>query len=209
MNKNKCIIFAAGDYYGGFERDEGDFIIAADAGYHHLASRGISPDLLLGDFDTIGSIPENLERVTFPAEKDYTDTELAILEGIDRGFTSFTVCGALGGKRLEHTLGNLSLAAAYAKKGYDITLTDGDYTVKALHNSKLCFDKNEKGYVSVFSISGKAQGVSISGLKYTLSNATLDSSNPTLCISNEFTGNSAEISVSDGTVLIMWQKSKN
>ena len=203
--KKICYIFAAGDYCGNIEKNDNDLILAADAGYHHLEKIGIIPDVLLGDFDTIGTVPEHKCIVKFPKEKDFTDTELAIKHGLEQGYDTFVICGALGGKRPEHTLGNLSLAASYAERGFDITLTDGNYIVKAIHDSACCFDGSEKGFVSVFSISGKASGVSIKGLRYTLTDAVLDSSNPTLCISNEFIGDKATISVKSGTLLIMWQ----
>lgn len=204
-----CYIFAAGDFDGTVDKHENDLIIAADAGFHHLKKLNINPDILLGDFDTIGSIPEHQNIIKYPAEKDYTDTELALIEGIRHGYTAFNICGALGGKRLEHTIANLTLAASYAEKGYDIMLTDGNYNVKAIHNSELHFKGNEKGFVSVFTISGKAKGVYESGLKYSLENAVIDCSNPTLCVSNEFIGEKACISVEDGTLLIIWQNNKN
>ncbi len=206
---NICYIFAAGEFYGSISKNENDLIIAADAGYHHLTVRGISPDILLGDFDTIGEIPDHANIKRFPAEKDYTDTELAIIEGIEQGCEKFIICGALGGKRLEHTVANLTLAASYAQKGCDITLTDGEYYVKAIHNSALEFNENEKGFVSVFTLSGKAVGVNVKGLKYELSDAVLDSDSPTLGVSNEFIGNRASISVADGTLIIIWQKKEN
>lgn len=207
--KNTCFIFAAGDFEGSIEKRSGDLIIAADAGYHHLAHIGISPDILLGDFDTIGSLPENELTIRFPAEKDYTDTELAIMEGIRRGYKMFVICGALGGKRLEHTIANIALSASYGQRGYEVMLTDGNYYITSLHNSKVEFSKEENGFISVFPFFGEAKGVSINGLKYPLENSTLDSSNPTLCVSNEFCGKRAEISVTDGTVIIIWQKSKD
>ena len=207
--KKTCYIFAAGDFEGSFEKREGDLLIAADAGFHHLKKLGISPDILLGDFDTIGEIPKHENTLVFPAEKDYTDTELAIMEGIRRGFGSFMIFGALGGKRLEHTIANIALASGYAERGYEVTLSDGNYYVASLHDSCLEFDEKQKGFVSVFPYLNAAKGVSIRGLKYPLENATLDSSNHTLCVSNEFIGKRAEISVSDGTVIIIWQKSKD
>lgn len=206
MVKDTCFIFAAGDFYGDISLSENSLIIAADAGYHHLRKRGIVPDILIGDFDTIGQIPDICETITFPCEKDYTDTELAMLEAIKRGYKTFVICGATGGKRLEHTIANIKLCESYAIKGYDITLTDGNYLIKSIHNAKLDFSENEKGFISVFSLSGKAEGVSINGLKYPLENATLDFSNPTLCVSNEFIGQQSSVSVENGTITIIWQR---
>lgn len=205
MKDSICYIFAAGDFDGSITKNDGDIIIAADAGYRHLEKMNIIPDILLGDFDTIGDIPNHPDIRQFPKEKDYTDTELALIEGINLGYERFAVFGAIGGKRLEHTVANLTLAASYAEKGYDITLSDGNYTVKAIHNSTFTFNGDEKGFVSVFTLSGKAEGVYEYGLKYTLEDAVLDCSNPTLCVSNEFIGEKACVSVKNGTLLIIWQ----
>ncbi len=203
-----CYIFAAGDFRGSFRKKANDLVIAADAGYRHLEEMGIYPDVLLGDFDTIGEMPKVSDTISFSPVKDFTDTELSIMEGIKRGFHKFTICGAIGGKRFEHTIANLSLAAAYAQKGYDITLTDGNYVVIALHNNSYRFTGKENGFISAFCLSGKAEGVNINGLKYTLTDGTLDSENPSLCVSNEFIGAPAEISVKNGTILIIWQSSE-
>ena len=128
------------------------------------------------------------------------------MEAIRRGYKTFIICGALGGKRLEHTLANIKLCESYAIKGYDVTLTDGQYLVKAIHNSKIDFSETEQGFISVFSLSGKAEGVKIDGLKYPLENAVLDFSNPTLCVSNEFIGQKSSISVENGTITIIWKR---
>lgn len=207
--KKICYIFAAGDFNGNIEKHNGDLIIAADAGFHHLEKMSVSPDIILGDFDTIGNLPDHPSIKRFPAEKDYTDTELAILEGIRLGYDTFIICGALGGKRLEHTVANIHLAACFAEKGYDITLTDGSYTVKALHNGSMEFCGEQTGFISVFPILGKAEGISIKGLKYELCGAVLDSTCPTLGVSNEFIGITAQISVEKGTVIIIWKNMKN
>lgn len=204
-----CYIFAAGDFCGDVNPGTNDLIIAADAGYHHVSKLGLHPDIILGDFDTIGDIPNHNNIIRFPAEKDYTDTELSIIEGIKCGFGKFIICGALGGSRLEHTIANIYLAASYCEKGYDITLTDGNYNICPLHNGTKNFDEKDSGFISVFPISGAANGVSESGLKYHLENATLDSSNPTLCVSNEFIGAPSSISVSSGTIIIIWRNNLN
>ena len=203
----RCIIFSAGDYKGGYSKKDGDYIIAADAGYHHLEKLKICPDMLLGDFDTIQSIPDHNNIITFNKDKDYTDTELAVIEGIKMGFREFVIYGALGGKRLEHTIANIKLCESYSEKGCSVLISDGDYYVTALSNSQMTFSKDEKGYISVFSLSGKAEGVSIKGLKYELYKADIDEKNPTLCVSNEFIGKDAAISVEKGTVTIIWQRS--
>lgn len=203
-----CYIFAAGDFYGNIKKRECDFFICADAGYRHLSKRNVFPDLLVGDFDSISELPSGCEIKQFPPEKDETDTEIALKEGIFRGFSQFVICGAIGGDRLDHTLANLALGASYASRGFDITLTDGKTIIKPLHNGTLNFSEDESGYVSVFPFFSSARCVTENGLKYPLSNATLDISNPTLCVSNEFCHKKAKISVDDGTILVVWNNEK-
>lgn len=205
MHKKTCYIFAAGDFCGHIKKNSNDIIIAADAGFHHLEKIGLTPDVLLGDFDTIGEIPSGFETVTYPCEKDYTDTELALIEGINRGFKHFIICGAVGGKRLEHTIANLKLASSYAAKGYCLTLTDGDCIVKTLHNNEVTFDEAERGFISIFALDGAVSGLTIEGLKYPLDNAVLDETTPTLCVSNEFIGKNSHIKVENGTVIILYR----
>ena len=91
-----CHIFAAGDFSGDFMYTTGDMIIAADAGYAHLKKLNITPDILIGDFDTIEEMPEHLKNVIrFPTEKDYTDTEIAIMEAQNKGADKIFLFGAV------------------------------------------------------------------------------------------------------------------
>lgn len=94
-----------------------DYVIAADAGYMQLG--GIRPDLVVGDFDSLGFAPENERVVRHPARKDDTDTLLAVKLGLEKGCTRFVILGGLGG-RLDHTIANiqtLSYLAARAARG--------------------------------------------------------------------------------------------
>ncbi len=205
MKKRHCYIFAAGDFNGTFKRTPDSFIIAADAGYDRLFSFGLTPDLLIGDFDSISDIPVGIEKLTFPSKKDFTDTHLAIDEALKRGFKKITVIGAFGGQRLDHTISNIQSAVFFSQTNADITFTDGINFVKAIRNGKISFDSGYSGYISVFCFSGKAEGVSINGLKYELTKAVLTDYEP-LGVSNEFTGKTAEISVENGTLIIIYQK---
>ncbi len=204
MNKH-CVIFAAGDVYSDIDIPSDSLIIAADAGYEHARRLGVTVHLLVGDFDSLSDIPSEVERVTYPADKDYTDTELAINIGIEKGCENFTVVGALGGKRFEHTVSNLQLAAGISKQGLNITLTDGKTVIKAITDGSIQFDEAERGYISVFSFDGNAEGVTLKGLKYELDNVPLACTG-TLGVSNEFTEKRAEVSVTHGTLLIIYHR---
>ena len=78
---NICYIVGAGDNTGtNFTKKENDYVIAVDGGYKIVKKLGISPDLTLGDFDSLGYVPDELNIKTFQVEKDYTDTMIAVME---------------------------------------------------------------------------------------------------------------------------------
>ena len=84
MEARYCYIFGAAEFDGNlkFKPDQGrDFIIAADAGYRHLQALGIPPDMLIGDFDSLGEVPKGVELLRFPVMKDDTDLMLAVKYG--------------------------------------------------------------------------------------------------------------------------------
>ena len=115
-----CYIVGAGECTEEFLPQAGDLLIAADGGYRHLAARGLVPDLLLGDFDSLeGRLPD-CPTLRYPAEKDDTDTALAIAAGEERGYREFRIYGALGGARIDHTVAMLATLLACARRGLSI-----------------------------------------------------------------------------------------
>lgn len=114
-----CYIVGAGDFTPrGFAPVPGDLVLAADGGYRALYSLGYTPDLLLGDFDSLGDLPlpPDLPVLRFPARKDDTDTGLALRHGLDRGFRDFALYGCAGG-RVDHLLANLQSMARVSRLG--------------------------------------------------------------------------------------------
>ena len=110
MNKKICRIVGAGDFKDFFH-NKSDFIIAADGGYDYLKKINVTPDILLGDFDSIKSIPDpKQKKIKFKPEKDFTDIYAAIRFGIKSGCKIFHIYGALG-KRFDHSLANIQLLA--------------------------------------------------------------------------------------------------
>lgn len=202
---NNCYIVGAGELYGRFSPDKDDLVIAADGGYDSLVRLGIRCDLLIGDLDSVSKIPEGIEIIRFKKEKDETDLHLAYLEGARRGFTSFHIYGAVGG-RSDHTLAAYSLLLFIAERGETARLYGRDEVALIVRNgaTRVCGDAGDR--ISVFAFGGSAVGVDIRGLYYTLSDATLTPSFP-LGVSNEFTCDDAEISVKDGALLVIYEKS--
>ena len=199
-NTPTCYIICALPQNHSFSPKPGDLVIAADGGYAHLG--GIKPDLVVGDFDSLGYVPADEQVVRHPAEKDDTDTMLAAKIGIERGYRAFVLLGGVGG-RLDHTLANIQTLAFLREHGARAALIGEDETITLLHNESLRFRAELSGTVSVFSYGAVAYGVYERGLAYALTNATLTDSNP-LGVSNAFTGAPAEVSVRAGRLLVLY-----
>lgn len=181
-----------------------DLIIAADKGYETLLKNEISPDLVVGDFDSLNYIPNHPNTVLHPVKKDDTDTFLSVEEGFDRGYKSFVILGGIGGRRLDHTIANIQTLIHIAKGGGRGVLLGKNTVITAINNAKIFLPDKKRGFLSVFSFGAPAKEVEIKGFKYELSGAALDCATP-LGVSNEFIGRkNAFISVKKGTLVIMW-----
>ncbi len=203
----RCFIFAAGTFHGLYERPrEGeDFVIAADAGYHTCREVGIVPDLLIGDFDSMEQ-PSDFENITrAPVEKDDTDMMLAIKAGLEKECKDFILYGGTGGKRLDHTLANLQALLYLRRHGARGFLFDQEFCWTAMENESLhLFREVEWGLLSLFALGEQAEGVTIVGAQYPLTEGTLQAAFP-LGVSNHFLQPEAMIRVKRGAVLVGWQ----
>ena len=201
-----CYIVGAGDSGAlSFSPGEQDMVIAADAGYARLAEAGIKADLIIGDFDSLGSVPGEDNVIVLPAVKDVTDTWAAVEQGLRRGYKKFVLYGCTGG-RFDHTMANLQTAAYLAGQGMECRMIGRTQTVAALSaGMELVFEAEKTGYISVFSHTDCCEGVTIRGLKYELEAATLTNRFP-LGVSNEFTGRRASISVTGGIALVVYDR---
>ena len=182
----------------------GEFVIAADGGVKALENRGLRWDLALGDFDSLGRVPEGGEVLRYPAEKDETDMHLALREGFARGYRRFVIYGGLGG-RLDHSLANLQLLRGLAEQGGRGFLVSADTVATAVTDGALYFGPDMRGTVSVLCAGDRAEGVTLTGLRYPLTDAVLTGGVP-LGMSNEFTGVPACVSVFGGTLWVLWQE---
>ena len=200
-----CYIAGAGEFVENVLPDEGDYIIAADGGYLALTSRGITPDLVVGDFDSLGEAPDHPNIIRSPIEKDDTDMMLAVKQGLERGCKFFTINGGLGG-RLDQTLANIQILAYLAENDAFGTLLGLDVCIIAIKGGEveLSVDTTKGKTISIFSHGEKAEGVTLKGLKYPLDNVTITNTYP-IGISNEFTNEDVVISVNSGTLIIMWE----
>jgi len=199
-----CIIFCAGEFDALISPlQPGDFIIAADGGLRHLEALGIQPDEILGDFDSLGYVP-NHSRV-YPVRKDDTDAMLAIRRGLSLEMKSFFLYGGMDGPRPDHTLANYQALQFLADSGAWGYLIGKSYIATVIQNGRLVFPPVEDGILSVFALGADAARVTLEGLSYPLSDSILTSSFP-LGVSNHFTGNKAVISVREGSLLVLWER---
>lgn len=197
-----CYIIAAGDAEKiVFERSKNDLVIACDAGLKHCECNKIVPDMIIGDFDSLGYIPEKENTLVLPVAKDDTDTSFAVKYAMDKGYDRFVIFGGTGGKRPEHTYANIALLALISKNGGEGFLACDDYTITAITDSKINFKSGLRGDVSVFSFDTHSFGVTEKGLLYSLTDAMLENS-IVIGISNSFTGQESCISVEKGTLII-------
>lgn len=180
-----------------------DLCIAADQGYHTAKALGERIDLLLGDFDSIGSVPrdEGVEVQQVPAEKDYTDTQLAVEIALERGAEDIVIIGGLSG-RLDHTLSTLAILEDLYARGVYCTVTDGQNRARYMKSTSTLIARSPYKYLSLIAADEVVKGVDIEGCKYPLKKATLRRSHQ-FAVSNEITGNVAFISVKKGGVFII------
>lgn len=202
MEQGICYLIGAGRNTGlDFTPTANDYVIAVDGGLTFLEEAGIAPDLIIGDFDTLGYCPEGPNVIRLDTAKDDTDTLAALREGIRRGYSMFHLYCGTGG-RIDHTIANLQLLAFLAQDGRQGFLHEGETVLTAITDGTLYLPPREGGYLSVFACSEQAEGVFLRGLKYELEDACLTNTFP-LGTSNEFMGPAGSISVRKGTLLIV------
>jgi len=203
VEKRRCVIVAAGKT----ESDEilkkniyyDDYIIAADAGYSKLKSAGITPHLIVGDFDSSDTPENDIETIVLSPIKDCTDTLYAVNEAVNRGFSEILIIGGLGG-RIDHSVANFAVLAEFKQKGVNITLIDENHTVYCLKDEQRTVTYKDR-YFSVFAVGGKAE-ITLKGFYYEVDNYEL-SPFSSIGVSNELTEDTANVIVSEGTVLII------
>ncbi len=195
-----CYIIGAGDV-SALPIPQDAFVICADGGLSSARRFGVTPDLIVGDFDSLGSVPRGSNVVKHPVEKDETDSFLALRLGLERGCDSFVFFGCLGG-RLDHTLANIQHLQYLAERGARGVLVGEHETLTVIKNGSLRFPADQTGGISVFSLSNSSEGVIIKGLHYEAENVTLTNSFP-LGVSNRFESREAEVSVKNGVLLVV------
>lgn len=183
-----------------------DYVICADGGLEKVQKLNLIPDFILGDFDSVSNTvlenykSLNIETVTFPAEKDYTDMELAINHAVIKGFKDIILVGATG-TRLDHTVANMLLIEKYYKNNINIQILDNNNLIQMVtDNMKIPFRKNH--FISIIPLSESIEGLTLEGFKYPLHNVNVERGS-TLCISNEISENLGVIKLNKGSAIVI------
>lgn len=201
----RCVIIGA---YGAYNARNvvtpDDYVICADGGYLCAQTENIKPDLVIGDFDSFqGEVEEGIPVERVSSEKNDTDTMLCLKRGIEKGFKEFIIVGGIGG-RLDHTFANLQTLAYGCDQGCFVMLADSHNLATVVQKSMRIPKLN--GYkLSVFAFDGECMGVTLSGVKYPLTNALLTTSFP-LGVSNEFEADEAVVTCDVGKLLVVLSK---
>lgn len=204
-----AVIFAGGTLQPGKAVDaalaQADLIIAADSGADSALRYGLTPSIIIGDFDSLVIPLRTLEAMSSEIihatrEKDETDTELAVQVAIERGANTITILGGLGGMRFDHTMANILLLAGYE---IPIRIVDGDTTCWMLRGPGSILVKGKAGdLLSLFPLTAEATGIETHHLYYPLRSDSLAFGKPR-GISNVLTHDEAEVSLASGMLLII------
>ena len=205
--RRRCVIFTAvcdGDVKRSYAPREGDYVLCADGGWQLARRAGVTPDLVIGDFDSSEQPGEGpVER--HPVEKDDTDTMLCLKRGLSLGYDDFLIVGGFGG-RVDHTLANLQAMRYAADRAARVEMCDAKrWATVAVPGGAARVPADALGdgpvKLSVFALDRECRGVTIRGAKWALEDATWTNGFP-LGVSNEFTGAYADISVEAGALLV-------
>ncbi|HTV70650.1 MAG TPA: thiamine diphosphokinase [Rhizobiaceae bacterium] len=169
----------------------GSRVIAADSGIRHAKALGLTPELWVGDFDSVSDDLAaewpDIPREIFPAGKDKTDGELAIDEAFSRGASELVLVGAFGGARADHAFLHMALAIRLAEKGTPVLLTSGAQEGRAVLNGRTAFDYAPATLFSILGFSDLS-GLSVEGARWPLHAIEMPFGS-SLTISNEVTQN--------------------
>lgn len=183
----------------------GDCIISVDGGARHIRKMDIAPSVLLGDFDSAESedlqyfINKGVEVYKFPIEKDMTDSELAIEKALQIGADHLVFVGAIG-SRIDHSIANILLLKKLLDIGVKASIID-EHNEIYMYNTGFTIPRKNGYKLSLIPISEKVTGVSTSGLKYVLKDATM-TLGTSWGVSNEFTDDIASVTIREGILLV-------
>jgi len=202
----KAFIYVGGEIFTDHITEapkKDDLVIAADSGLLNAKKLGVTPSILLGDFDSLGE-PDPEDGVTIvrlPVEKDVTDTQAAVDLALEKGAREIVIIGGLSG-RLDHTLSVLAILEKLDAMHVHALATNGQNRARFLRNNSTLIARSRFRYLSLIAADPVVKGVTLEGCKYPLKKARLVRTHQ-YAVSNELTGNCALIDVRRGGVWIL------
>lgn len=215
---NRCIVIVSGGRLGDVDffrkkmsQAGHDLLICCDGGARHLAAAGVTPDVLVGDMDSIESlrladyVRLGVKIIKHPAKKDFTDTALALDYSIGLHPERIHIWGALGG-RMDHALANLFLLLKGKEAGIKMCLLD-EFCEAYIPDQEVNFENAVGCVVSLLALSPQVEGITLRGFAYPLTDGVLTLSE-SRGISNIISDNRASVHVRSGNLLVVryWQK---
>jgi thiamine pyrophosphokinase len=209
----RTLVFANGDLNDGpavqtVLREASDaLVIAADGGARLALACGRVPQVVIGDLDSL--TPDDLADLRargatierFPAAKDETDLELAMLAAVERGATWIRVIGALGG-RVDQMLANIMLMTLPGLAGRDVRLVAGKQSLWLIDPGRHPLDGAPGDTISLIPLAGDAHNVRTEALEYPLKGETLRFG-PARGVSNVMQGRTAQVSFDAGLLVVV------
>ncbi len=171
-------------------------VLAADGGLTHCRKAGVTPELVLGDMDSL-SEETVVKKMVFPTDKDASDMELAVDYALRQGFETVDIYGALGG-RIDHQLCNIMVCAHHPGR---LRILDNKYIITALASGQEARQEGSEGDIVTLTALEESARCSTEGLLYPLRDEILERGSRGL--SNIMEGTAFTVSVSEGTVLII------
>lgn len=211
IQNNTALIFAGGNaplpHLSEF-LPQAQWRIAADSGLDHALALGVTPDVVVGDSDSVSdealALAHSLEIefISAPADKDFTDTELALSHAVHLGAQKIIVVSA-GGGRFDHAHGLLASLFHPEWAHIHIEAFIDTAHVFALHGpGSLHIEGKQNSLIALHAMNGIAHGISTEGLRWQLHNESLA---PWVSrgVSNELIGTSGDISLKSGALLVV------
>lgn len=182
---------------------ENAYVICADGGFRHMDKLGLTPDIIIGDMDSVKADLHGEKTIVYPVRKDFTDSEIAVNYAIDNGFSDLVLIGFTG-TRMDHTLNNLFLLKGISERGVRAEIIDEHNIIRYAEKENILHGK--KGdIVSIIPIEGDVSGITTEGLDYPLFSGTLEFGKGR-GVSNVMTGDECRITVKNGSALIIQSK---
>ena len=184
-----------------------DVIICADGGLEHAERCGIIPDFMIGDFDSVSR--ETLDKfkaagvkgISYPSEKDYTDTEICVEKALDLGADEICIAAGIG-SRLDHSLGNVGLLHIMLLRHIKGKIISDGSEVYICNREGLTLKGEAGDIVSVIPYGGDVSGITLKGLKYPLEDAMIPLGRP-IGVSNVMVQTECSISIGMGEIIVI------